>query len=391
MSSELIPAVSVIVPNYNHAPYLRRRIESILQQTYQDFELILLDDSSTDHSREILQSYAEKPGVKIAFNTMNSGSVFKQWNKGIRMARGRYIWIAESDDYSDTQFLGRMVSILEGHPDITFVYCASCRVGEDEQHLALSDPYLDRLDAAHWAEDFIVDGFQECQRFLVLISPVANASAVVFRKDVYERIGCANERLRVCGDYKVWADMALEGKVAYVAEHLNYFRSHLQNVRSRTRSEALDVTEYFYVMLSVLDRVAPKGTLPDRDSINEILGRLPSELTPAERIRASKQSLSIIGAWNLQHQLHLSHEVMRAYFADWNFALVGREFELSPPSRWQFFLHRCRFYLHYFNEMSWRERLVNLLRIFGAPLVGYRRRHWPEKIFGKIVRELGTH
>src|SRR6202030_4301096 len=84
MSSELIPAVSVIVPNYNHAPYLRRRIESILQQTYQDFELILLDDSSTDHSREILQSYAEKPGVKIAFNTMNSGSVFKQWNKGIR-------------------------------------------------------------------------------------------------------------------------------------------------------------------------------------------------------------------------------------------------------------------------------------------------------------------
>ena len=97
-----MPTVSVIVPNYNHARYLRQRIESVLGQTYQDFEVILLDDCSTDESRSVLGEYAKDPRVRIEFNEKNSGSTFKQWNKGVRLARGEYIWIAESDDYADT-------------------------------------------------------------------------------------------------------------------------------------------------------------------------------------------------------------------------------------------------------------------------------------------------
>ena len=79
-----MPRVSVIVPNYNHARFLPKRIESILNQTFQDFELILLDDCSTDDSRSILSSYASDPRVTIEFNKVNSGSTFKQWNKGVR-------------------------------------------------------------------------------------------------------------------------------------------------------------------------------------------------------------------------------------------------------------------------------------------------------------------
>src|SRR5947208_3454309 len=105
MSPETTPAVSVIVPNYNHARYLPRRVESILAQTYRDFELILLDDGSTDESRSILSEYRNDPRVKIELNERNSGSTFKQWNKGARMARGKYIWIAESDDYADERLL----------------------------------------------------------------------------------------------------------------------------------------------------------------------------------------------------------------------------------------------------------------------------------------------
>lgn len=77
-----MPTVSVIVPNYCHAPYLEQRIESILQQTFQDFELILLDDCSTDGSREILERYRNHPKVSgIFYNERNSGSPFKQWKK----------------------------------------------------------------------------------------------------------------------------------------------------------------------------------------------------------------------------------------------------------------------------------------------------------------------
>src|SRR5438034_11203510 len=86
--------VSVIIPNYNHARYLRKRIESVLTQTYQDFEVILLDDCSTDESRSIIGEYRIDPRVRIELNEQNSGNTFKQWNKGVGLARGTYVWIA---------------------------------------------------------------------------------------------------------------------------------------------------------------------------------------------------------------------------------------------------------------------------------------------------------
>ncbi len=81
-----MPTVSVIVPNYNHARFLRQRIDTILAQTFQDFELILLDDCSTDESRTILREYTSDKRVRLEFNEVNSGSPFKQWKKGLEMA-----------------------------------------------------------------------------------------------------------------------------------------------------------------------------------------------------------------------------------------------------------------------------------------------------------------
>src|SRR5580658_7167935 len=111
-----MPKVSVIVPNYNHARFLRRRIDTILAQTFQDFELILLDDCSTDESRSILREYASAPRVRFEFNEVNSGSTFKQWNKGVRLTQGKYVWIAESDDYADIRLLERLVAVLNDEP-----------------------------------------------------------------------------------------------------------------------------------------------------------------------------------------------------------------------------------------------------------------------------------
>src|ERR1700691_397600 len=113
MHSVLIPRVSIVIPNYNHARFLRNRVDSVLRQTFQDFELIILDDCSSDESRSVLSSYAADPRIKIEFNASNSGSVFKQWNKGVKLGRGDYVWIAESDDYADQNMLKRLVTLLE--------------------------------------------------------------------------------------------------------------------------------------------------------------------------------------------------------------------------------------------------------------------------------------
>src|SRR5207342_1807970 len=98
--------ISVIIPNYNHAFYLKQRIDSVIQQTYSDFEIIILDDASTDNSRDVIEKYRHYPKVKhIIYNESNSGSTFSQWQKGIELASGKYIWLAESDDVADSTFL----------------------------------------------------------------------------------------------------------------------------------------------------------------------------------------------------------------------------------------------------------------------------------------------
>jgi glycosyltransferase involved in cell wall biosynthesis len=258
------PAVSIIVPNYNHARFLPKRIGSIFQQTFQDWELILLDDCSTDDSRSILSGYAADPRVRIAFNETNSGSTFKQWNKGMRHARGRYVWIAESDDFADERLLERLVAILAADPAVTFAYCQSWRVGDDNQRLGLADFYLDYLDSHRWKADFCVSGLEECEKYLVSSNTVPNASAVVFRRAVYEQVGGADENLRMCGDWKLWAAMALQGKVAYLGEPLNYFRTHASSVRTLSRRDALDAAEYLQVIRWILKQVTPTETVLKR-------------------------------------------------------------------------------------------------------------------------------
>ena len=128
------PLVSVIVPNYNHAPYLRERLDSIYGQTYRHIEVILLDDASTDNSREILNAYREQhpENTKTVFNEVNSGRVNLQWNKGLELAKGQYIWIAESDDWCEPDFLEKLVPELQ-RQSVMIAFASSVFYSENEE------------------------------------------------------------------------------------------------------------------------------------------------------------------------------------------------------------------------------------------------------------------
>lgn len=262
-----MPKVSVVIPNYNHERFLRQRIESVLGQTYQDFELILMDDRSTDGSRAILQEYASDPRVRLEFNERNSGSTFRQWGKGVRLAAGKYVWIAESDDYADPRLLEQLVWILDSEPEVTFAYCRSWRISEDGQRNGFADWYLADIDPVRWTADFRVDGRQACREHFVHANSVPNASAVVFRKAVYERVGGVDETLRVCGDWRLWVLMASEGQIAYVGEPLNYYREHMATVRNKRVESGLIAAEHLRTVRWMFDRMAPRpevrrGALP---------------------------------------------------------------------------------------------------------------------------------
>ncbi|HEX5421903.1 MAG TPA: glycosyltransferase [Candidatus Acidoferrales bacterium] len=251
-----MPTVSVIVPNYNHARFLRERLDSILEQTYDDFELILLDDASTDDSPTILREYASHPKVvHLHFNEKNSGSTFAQWNKGVRLARGQYVWIAESDDFSAPQFLARLVDRLRSDSDLTLVCCRSRYVAEDGSLGRFADTDLSDIDPYQWTSDFSATGVEMCRKYFHRGNAIANASSVLFTSDAFRRVGGADESFRYCGDWALWAALSLEGRFAYVCEHLNYFRLHEASVGKRLDGTALHAAESLRVTRWVLERV----------------------------------------------------------------------------------------------------------------------------------------
>ena len=117
--------ISVIIPNYNHSSYLKERIDTVLQQTYQNFEVILLDDNSTDNSKEVLKKFENHPKVsQIIFNSKNSGSPFGMWSTAFNLAKGDFIWIAESDDFSDLDFLETLIKKFQNE-EVIVAHCCS--------------------------------------------------------------------------------------------------------------------------------------------------------------------------------------------------------------------------------------------------------------------------
>ena len=250
-----VPTVSVVVPNYNHSRFLRRRIDTILAQTFRDFELILLDDCSTDDSRSILSSYASDPRVTVEFNKVNSGSTFKQWNKGVRLARGKYVWIAESDDYADEHLLEKLVRRLDDDQSAVLCYCRSRQVSADGELSGFLDSYLADIDPQKWTADFRADGKDECRKYLVRRNTVLSASSVVFRKEVYDEVGGADENMILCGDWKAWAAMALiGGRISYVGEPLNYCRFHEGSVTTKSQRGGIAPAEVLQVVGWILQK-----------------------------------------------------------------------------------------------------------------------------------------
>jgi len=241
-----LPLVSVIVPNYNHARYLPQRIDSVLKQTYGNIELIILDDCSPDNSRSIIAEYSAKDTrIQVVLNERNSGSTFKQWNKGISLAKGKYVWIAESDDYADFHFLEVLVSFLEADEDVGLAYCNSYSVDEDSKIIGswASTSFYTDLDPVLWTKDFVLNGQYLLNEYMGIRNVIPNASAVVIRKTILEQVGPADETFRLNGDWIFWVKILLISKIAYSAQLFNYFRQHTNNVRSSTTKNGLALLE----------------------------------------------------------------------------------------------------------------------------------------------------
>ncbi len=262
-----MPKVTVITPNYNHARYLPQRLESILNQTFQDFELIILDNASTDNSREVIQSYTSDPRVRAIFNETNNGSAFRQWNLGLSHAKGEYIWFAESDDYADLSFLETLVDRLDRYPNVGLVFCQSW--GVDEESKSVFDYLGIRYHnlSSHWNQDYINTGHDECVNYLFWHNMIPNASAVLLRRSIIDRVGGAPNDMFICGDWMTYIEILSFSDIAFVSAHLNYFRHHQRTSRGEFSQRGVPARETQRVQWVLIDRYGRRNLVRNHGKV----------------------------------------------------------------------------------------------------------------------------
>jgi glycosyltransferase involved in cell wall biosynthesis len=227
---------SVVVPNFNYARFIGERLDSILKQKYPIYELIVLDDCSTDDSVSVIKAKLANQSVdnRLIVNESNSGSVFAQWKRGVEVARGDYVWIAEADDLALPEFLS---GVTAGFNDESVVlsYSESRQMAESGEILCDNyRGYVADISTTKWNEPYVISGASEIRDALAVKNTIPNVSAVVFRRTELASVLRNHfddvQQFRVAGDWMVYLRVMEEGKVAFVPDSLNLHRRHGRSV-----------------------------------------------------------------------------------------------------------------------------------------------------------------
>lgn len=237
------PLVSVIVPNYNHAEYLRQRIDSIIGQTYTNIELIILDDASTDDSQQVIREITSSLSIKatLHFNAKNTGKVFRQWEKGLSLASGDLVWICESDDFCAPDFLEKIVRhFADQSVNIAFGRIQFCdSAGAPLEGL---DQYRNNAESGIWKESITRPAANWFRNGFGVNNLIANVGGCVFRNiRLPKRVWEEAATYKICGDWFLYCHIAGAGQIAYEPKSVAWFRQHVRNTSATNFHK-----EYYY-------------------------------------------------------------------------------------------------------------------------------------------------
>ncbi len=228
---EYRPLVSVILPNYNHAPYLPQRIRSIAEQGYDNLEIIILDDKSPDDSQQVIRDTVAALGIeaRLEFNAVNSGNVFAQWRKGLSLATGDLVWICESDDFCEPDFLEHLVPAFADE-SVNIAFGRIQFSDREGRFMPGLDAYREGAEPGIWdapltrpAATWFAGGFG-------VNNVIANVGGCIFRRmDLPDAVWDEARTYRICGDWFLYQHIAGAGQIAYDPRAVAYFRQHGQN------------------------------------------------------------------------------------------------------------------------------------------------------------------
>lgn len=203
-----MPKISIIIPNYNNARYLNMAIQSVLAQTYKDYEIIIVDDGSTDNSRDIVARF----GNAVRYIYQENQGLAGARNTGIQAAKGELIGLLDADDEWHSDYLEYMVGLSEKHPDAQVFYSMAQCMDVDGQDLPqfVGGPPVEpeKLYQVLLRANFIIP------------------STVTFRKKPVVESGCFDVSLRSCEDWDLWFHLLPEGRFLGSFKSLVRYRVH---------------------------------------------------------------------------------------------------------------------------------------------------------------------
>lgn len=261
--------VTAIIPNYNHAKYLPQRIESILNQTYPLIDIIVLDDCSTDNSREVIEAYVNKypTRVKSVFATKNSGNVFRQWQNGHLRATGDIVWICESDDFCEATFVERAIRAFRD-PSVMLSFGSVQYANSAGEFVQGLDDYREECEPAIWdsttvrpASEWFCNGFG-------VKNAIPNVGGSLWRRfHIPEDVWSRASEFKIMGDWFLYSVIAGGGQIAYEPTAVSYFRIHSKNTSGK---KAQSVPSYYDEYSRIMKILKSKWPIPE-DTLNRFL------------------------------------------------------------------------------------------------------------------------
>ena len=259
--------ISVVVPNYNYSNYLYQRVYSILNQNYKIHELIILDDASKDNSlfyiKQIEQKISEFVNVKVVVNDINSGNAFSQWQKGMNLASGDYVWVAEADDYAKENFLNEVVSPLKKNNNIVISYADTGFI--DSNGYITKNSLVDQIDILktnHWNASYVNKGISEINCYSYLNCTIPNVSGTIIKKGNYDEIFESAKKFHQSGDWFTYLNILNLGDISFINKTLNYYRVHGNNI-----SQTFDKKAHILEIQRIYKFVKEKYGIDDEQQI----------------------------------------------------------------------------------------------------------------------------
>jgi glycosyltransferase involved in cell wall biosynthesis len=203
-----MPKVSVVIPVYNARHFLRHTVATVFAQTWQDWELVVVDDGSTDGSGDAIRDCGER----VRYIRQDNGGVAKARNRGIADSTGQYVALLDHDDLWHPTKLQKQVAVLEGRPDLGMVITDVAHIDRDGREMGI-----------------IGAGYRPSERFarLFVRGYVPTPSAALIRRSVLQQVGGFDEAFLSAGldDHELWTRIAEHSDIANIAEPLTYHRN----------------------------------------------------------------------------------------------------------------------------------------------------------------------